>query len=226
MKIQDIPINERPRERLIKYGVNNLSNEELLAIIIKKGCSGVSAKDLGIEILKRFSNIADLKNMNIYSLSDIKGLGQVKKIEILAAIELGRRIYLEDRIEKHEVYNHPKRIYEANKYIFYGLKQEYFYVFYLDSKKNLIERKLLFMGTVDRSLIHPREVFKNAYLCSATGFICCHNHPSGDVMPSKADLEVTKTLMEIGRIQGIELMDHIIVSENHYFSFYENNLMK
>ena len=82
------------------------------------------------------------------------------------------------------------------------------------------------MGTIDRSLIHPREVFKNAYLCSASAFICIHNHPSGDVMPSKADLEVTKTLLEIGRIQGIDLIDHIIVGDNNYFSFFENHLME
>ena len=82
------------------------------------------------------------------------------------------------------------------------------------------------MGTVDRSIVHPREVFKNAYLCSASSFICIHNHPSGDVMPSKADIEITKTLVEIGRIQGIDLIDHLILSDNNYFSFYENNLME
>ena len=123
-------------------------------------------------------------------------------------------------------YTNPEIIFNDNKYLFQGLKQEYFYVFYLDSKKNLIERKLLFMGTVDRSLVHPREVFKNAYLCSASGIICMHNHPSGDLIPSRADLEITKTLVEIGRIQGIDVLDHLIVSDTNYFSFYDNKLME
>ena len=112
------------------------------------------------------------------------------------------------------------------KSLFIGLKQECFYCLYLDTKKNLIERKLLFMGTIDKSLIHPREVFKNAYLCSASSIICLHNHPSGDVLPSKADIEITKSLIKIGNIQGIQLVDHIIISENNYFSFFENNLME
>ena len=133
---------------------------------------------------------------------------------------------METNLPISKSYQNPETILEDNRYLFLGLKQEYFYVLYLDSKKKLIERKLLFMGTVDRSIVHPREVFKNAYLCSASSFICIHNHPSGDVMPSKADIEITKTLVEIGRIQGIDLIDHLILSDNNYFSFYENNLME
>ena len=193
MLIKEIPKSERPRERMLKYGVHNLSNEELLAIIIKSGTNGYSAKDIAISILKRIEDITNLKNLNMHTLDNIKGLGQVKKQELLVLVELGRRIYLNNTLK---------------------------------TEKKYIERKLLFMGTIDRSLIHPREVFKNAYLCSASAFICIHNHPSGDVMPSKADLEVTKTLLEIGRIQGIDLIDHIIVGDNNYFSFFENHLME
>lgn len=226
MLIKDIPKDERPRERLIKYGVNNLSNEELLAIIIKNGTKGSSAKDLAIQILKKINKISDLKDINFYTLNNIKGLGKIKRLELLVVIELGKRIFFEQSIKKNIKYNNPQVIYEDNYYLFLGLKQEYFYVIYLDTKKKFIERKLLFMGTIDTSLVHPREVFKNAYLCSASAFVCLHNHPTGDVMPSKADIQITKTLVEIGRIQGIDLIDHIIISDTNYFSFFENHLME
>ena len=226
MLIKEIPESERPRERLMKYGVSSLSNEELLAILLKTGSKGVSAKDLAINILKKVGSISKLKDINIHTFDDIKGLGIVKKIELVVLVELGKRIYLENNSVEKIQYTNPEIIFNDNKYLFQGLKQEYFYVFYLDSKKNLIERKLLFMGTVDRSLVHPREVFKNAYLCSASGIVCMHNHPSGDLIPSKSDLEITKTLVEIGRIQGINVLDHLIVSDKNYFSFFDNNLMR
>ena len=225
MLIKEIPLMERPRERMLKYGVNTLSNEELLAIVLKNGTKGISSKDLGIMILKKVGDISKLKNCNLYSFDNIKGLGIVKKQELLAIIELGKRIYLEFNNIKKIKYTSAKIIFEDNKYLFYGLKQEYFYVCYLDHKKNLIERKLLFMGTIDRSLVHPREIFKYAYLCSASGIICMHNHPSGDIIPSRADMEITDSLIKVGKIQGIELLDHIIVSDNQYFSFYDNNLI-
>lgn len=226
MLIKDIPKMERPRERLLKYGVNNLSNEELLAIILKNGTNGLSAKDLAILILKKVGSLENLKDINLHTLDNIKGLGIVKKIELVVLIELGKRIFLNNVEKIKKQYTNPNFIFNDNKYLFYGLKQEYFYVLYLDAKKNLIERKLLFMGTIDRSLIHPREVFKNAYLCSASSFICMHNHPTGSLIPSQADIEISKTLKEIGRIQGIELVDHLIVSDNNYFSFFENHLME
>ena len=226
MLIKDIPDKERPRERLLKYGSQSLSNEELLAIIIKNGTKGMSSKDLAIQVLQKVGTLSNFKNITSHSLDKIKGLGQVKKLELLACVELGKRMFLEKENIKKKQYVNPSFIYEDNLYLFDNLKQEYFYVMYLDAKKNLIERKLLFMGTIDRSLVHPREVFKYAYLCSASSFICMHNHPSGCVMPSKADISITKTLQEVGNIQGIPLLDHIIVSDNSYFSFYENHLME
>lgn len=225
MQIKKLPRLERPREKLLEYGASKLSDEELLAIIIKTGTKGYSAKDISILILNKLGSLENLKNLNINMLNDIKGLGIVKKIELLVLVELSKRIYLTNKKDIISYLN-PNDIYKDNIGLFNGLKQEYFYVLYLDNKKKLIERKLLFMGTVNRSLVHPREVFKNAYLYSASCFICIHNHPSGDIMPSNADLEITKTLLEIGRIQGIDMLDHLIVSDNNYFSFYENNLME
>lgn len=226
MLIKEMKEIDRPRERLMNLGASALTNEELLAIILKTGRRGKSAKDLAIELIEKLGGIENFKNLNINNLRDFKGIGDVKKVEILGALELGKRIYLENNLKSYRKYTDPKFIYNDNKYLFYGLKQEYFYVFYLDTKKNLIERKVLFMGTINRSLVHPREVFKNAYLLSASSFICMHNHPSGDIFPSRADIELTNSLVKIGKLQGIELLDHIIVSDAGYFSFYENNLME
>ncbi|MBR3661131.1 MAG: DNA repair protein RadC [Bacilli bacterium] len=226
MLIKEMNENDRPRERLANLGSSKLTNEELLAIILKTGSKGKSAKDLAIELIERLGKLENFKNLDLNSLREFKGIGNVKKIELLATLELGKRIYLNNPLKNTKRYTNPEFIYLDNKYLFYGLKQEYFYVFYLDTKKNLIERKLLFMGTIDRSLVHPREIFKEAYLLSASCFICMHNHPTGDVMPSRADISLTNTLLEIGRIQGIELLDHIIVSDSNYFSFYDNHLME
>ena len=224
MLIKEMKIEERPREKLLELGSNNLSDEELLAIILKTGTKGYSSKDLAISLIENLGGINNLKDLTINSLDSIKGIGKVKKIELLAILELGKRIYLKRNII-HKKYNDPYLIYLDNKSLIYGLKQEYFYVFYLDTKKNLIERKLLYMGTINKSVVHPREVFKYAYILSASGLICMHNHPTGDVIPSNSDIELTKTLVEIGRIQGIEVLDHLVVSDENYFSFYENHLI-
>lgn len=224
MLIKEMKIEERPREKLLELGSNNLSDEELLAIIIKTGTKGYSSKDLAISLIENLGGINNLKDLTINSLDSIKGIGKVKKIELLAILELGKRIYLKRNII-HKKYTDPYLIYLDNKSLIYGLKQEYFYVFYLDTKKNLIERKLLYMGTINKSVVHPREVFKYAYILSASGLICMHNHPTGDVIPSKSDIDLTKTLVEIGRIQGIEVLDHLVVSDENYFSFYENHLI-
>ena len=223
MKLKDLPIYERPRERLIKYGKEALSNEELLAIILKTGTKGLSVKDLACNVLNKIENVNKLENINVNTFSDIKGLGPVKTVEIMASIELGKRIFLEKEEKENIIYNNPEIIYENNKYLFFMKKQEYFYCLYLDNKNKLIERKLLFMGTINRSIVHPREIFKEAYLNSASKIICMHNHPSGDITPSKEDIFLTKNLIEIGKIQGINVIDHMILSDDNYYSFYDNN---
>ena len=222
IKIKDIPKIDRPRERLLMFGKENLSNEELLAIIIKTGTKGISVKDIASEILKTIHNINNLDNININSFSKIKGLGKVKTIEIMASIELGKRIFLAKEETNKIQYDNPKTIYLYNKYLFSNKKQEYFYCLYLDNKNRLIERKLLFMGTINRSIVHPREIFKGAYLTSASGIICMHNHPSGDIKPSNEDIYLTKALINIGKIQGINIVDHVIIGDNSYYSFYDN----
>ena len=220
MKIKDLPVLERPRERLIQYGVENISNEELLAIILKTGTKNKSVKELANEVLITINSLNNLDNININTFDNIGGLGKIKTIELMASIELGRRIFLKNNDNKKIVYDNPYTIYKENLYLFKRKKQEYFYCLYLDSKNNLIERKLLFMGTINRSIVHPREIFKEAYLTSASKFICMHNHPTGDITPSMEDIRLTKSLIEIGKLQGIELVDHLIISDNNYYSFY------
>lgn len=226
MKIKDMPASERPRERLIKYGASNLSNEDLVSIIIKTGCLGYSVRDIALIVIKRLENISELPELNMNYLKGIKGLGDVKIIELLASIELGKRVYLNSHKVNSLKYNNPYLVYQDNLSLFRGKKQEYFYCLYLDNKNRLIERKLLFMGTVNRSIVHPREIFKEAYLLSSSGLICMHNHPSGEILPSNEDIELTKSLVEIGKIQGINVLDHLIISDNAYYSFNEEGLIR
>lgn len=223
--IKDMPQEERPRERLLYHGVESLSDSELLAIILKTGTKDSSVKDIAIEILNSIKDISDLKNITISSLMQIKGIGSIKAMEIIATIELGKRIFLKEQEKKKVTLNNPELIYKSSKYLFYDKKQEYFYCLYFDNKQRLIERKLLFMGTINKSIVHPREVFKEAYLLSASSIVCMHNHPSGDVHPSKEDIELTKALVQIGQIANIPVVDHIVVSNNTYYSFYENDIL-
>ena len=220
-KIKEIPINERPRERLKEVGVENLSDKELISIILKTGTKEKNVSDLALDILNKYS-LSDLKNISINNLIKIKGIGEVKAIELIAAIELGKRIFLKEKTNKKDLTS-PEEIYKYTKYLFYDKKQEYFYALYFNNKQQLLKTKLLFIGTINQSITHPREVFKEAYLLSASSIICLHNHPSNDTTPSHADITFTKALIEIGKIQNIPILDHIIVGDDNYYCFYEHN---
>ncbi len=222
MKVKDLPINERPRERLIEYGKENLSNEELLSIILKTGNGKVSVREISNNLLNYFNGIENLKNVTKEQLQNVKGIGKVQALTILSVVELGKRIYMMSNDENKILLNSSRAIYDYMKYQLYDKKQEYFYCLYVNQKKELIERKLLFMGTLNRSVVHPREVFKNAYLCSASGIICVHNHPSDDISPSREDIRLTNALVELGQVNGIPIIDHIIVGNDNYYSFYED----
>ncbi|MDD2203624.1 MAG: DNA repair protein RadC [Bacilli bacterium] len=225
MMIKDIPDNEKPRERMMKYGVENISNEDLLAITIKTGTKSFSSRNIASFILSQINDISELKYFTIAKFTKIKGIGYIKAIELITALELGRRVYYEPQSNIRTKFNNPLSIYEYFRYKINDIKQEYFYCLYLDNKKNLIDYKLLFMGTINMSIVHPREIFKNAYLLSASSIICLHNHPSGNSKPSMEDKKITTNLVEIGKLLGIEVVDHIIISNNDFYSFYENNDM-
>lgn len=226
MKFKDIPNEEKPRERLFLYGCENLSNEDLLCIILKTGTRRYSVRDVASNLLFMIDNIKNLKDIGINTLMDIEGIGKVKAIELKAIIELGRRIYKLEDINSLVYFTNAMDIYRYFVSIYKDIYQEEFYCVYLDNKKKYIDRKKLFVGSINKSVVHPREVFKNAYLLSASYIICLHNHPSGDPSPSTEDIDLTMKLYEISIIHSIPLIDHIIIGKDKYFSFYENGYFK
>ena len=221
--IKDIVKTERPRERLLKGGVEKLNNEDLLAIILKTGTKDKNVKELALEVINYYGSFKNLKDITINQLTSIKGIGEVKAIELVAALEFGKRILLDNDMHTKKKLVNAKDIWNYTKYLFNGKQQEYFYALYFNNKQELIGKKILFIGTTNKSIVHPREVFKEAYLLSANSIVCMHNHPSGDTSPSMQDINFTKSLIDIGKIQGIPIIDHIIVSDNSYYSFYEDS---
>ena len=220
VKLKELPVLERPRERLINVGVENLSDEELLSIILKTGSKEMSVKELAAYILSNLGGIENLKNINYHEVKKIKGIGEAKACMLVALSEIARRMNRKVASLMGVKLNTPLKIFE-----FYKSKinndQEQFYCIYLDASKKVIEEKL-FIGTVNYSLVHPRDIFKEAYLLNATGIICVHNHPSGEVRPSKEDINLTIRLKEIGVLMGVRVIDHIIIGDDKYYSFLEN----
>lgn len=225
ISIKKIPSCDKPRERLLIHGVEHITNEELISIILGKGSKKNSVKEIANQLLSTVVQINDLRNTSIQTLMKIHGIGYAKGLSLIAALELGRRVYYEEEKRVKIKLDNPATIYQYIKSYFLNKKQEYFYVLYLDTKKKLIEYRLLFVGTLNRSVVHPREIFKYAYLCSAASIICIHNHPSGDVEPSLEDIQLTKILVEIGKVQGILVVDHLVIGINQYYSFFEHNQM-
>ena len=221
--IKDIPKSDRPIERLINNGAEFLSDSEILAILIKTGTREKSAKTIADEILKKYKSLNELKNINLEQLTKIKGIGVTKAVSILAAFELSRRINNQIMSLNETKITNSSLVFEYYKNKIGDKNQEYFYCLYLNKAKKVIKDKLLFIGTVNKSVVHPREIFKEAYLLSASGIICVHNHPAGSVFPSKEDINLTKKLVEIGELLGVKIIDHVIITNNNYYSFFENN---
>ena len=215
MKIKEIPLSERPRERLKKYGVSNLSMEDLISLIICSGTKGISSKDLALKIM----NIDDI---TLETLMNIKGIGSAKASKLVASIELSNRLREREKDLYSRKITSSKIVFDYYKDKLKDLKQEHFYCLFLNSNKKIIKEKLLFVGTLNYSVVHPREIFKEAYLTSADSIICIHNHPAHSLNPSISDKEVTSKLKEISEVHGIIFLDHIIIAGNKYFSFHEN----
>ena len=218
--IKELPISERPRERFKKYGVEALSNEELLSILLRTGTSNKSVKELSIDILNKIS-INDLVNYDFNTLKNIKGVGEVKAITIISAIEFGKRA-----LSKKDLITQIR----TGDDVFYLVKedlenslQEKFLVVYLDTKKYVISKKVIFVGTVNSSSITPRDVFREAVKLNSASMILVHNHPAGSVQPSYEDIYLTNEFIKLGRMMGISVIDHLIVGKNNYYSFRESN---
>lgn len=225
MKISDIPLLERPRERLINYGVSTLSNEDLLAILLNNGTKGTSVKEVAISLISSVDEISQLNDLSLLNIMAIRGIGPKKAATIIAALELGKRLNQKQVVINNIQITNTKVVYDYYLNILKDKKQEYFYCLYLDNQKRVISDKLLFIGTINFSVVHPREIFKEAYKLSATAIICIHNHPSGNPKPSKEDISLTNQLVEASHILGIKVLDHIIVGDNSYYSFYESDLL-
>jgi DNA repair protein RadC len=218
--IKNIPKIDRPREKLIQYGPEKLSNSELLALLLRSGNKDINAIELAEKIFKKFG-VKKLPNLIFKDLNEISGLGPAKACEIIACFELGKRL-LKDK--KVQIYLTPKEIWEELRDL-RDHKKEHFVIFYLDSRNQEIKREIISIGSLNANLVHPREVFEPAVRNLTAQIILAHNHPSGDPKPSEDDLEITKRLIEAGKILGIEVIDHIIVTKNYFYSFKEKDLI-
>ncbi|PAB61377.1 hypothetical protein CCE28_02810 [Anaeromicrobium sediminis] len=222
LTIKDMNKEERPREKIVNMGVNSLSNAELLAVIIRTGTKEASALDLAQRILAiDEKGIGYLQNCTIEELSKIKGIGKTKACQILSSIELGKR--LARSVNKRNInIKSPKDIASMYMEEMRCYNKEYFKTILLNTKNKIISTELISIGTLNSSLVHPREVFVQAIRRSASSMILLHNHPSGDVSPSKEDINITKRLIEVSHIVGIEILDHIIIGDGSYYSFKES----
>ena len=214
MKLNEIPIWEKPREKVIDTGIESLSTTELMAILIRCGTKNKSVLELSSEVLNYFETIEELKDVTIEELVKIDGIGVAKAATILAAIELGKRL-ASKKITKNKFIT-PIDVFLEFSPLVNGLKQEHLYAVYLDAKGRLIQRKLISIGNVNSALLDDKTIFKWAYKLSATAIILIHNHPSGDQRPSIQDVEATKKFYKITKELGFILLDHIIIGNDYY----------
>ena len=222
--IKDLDENDRPREKLIRHGADALTDEELLAIIISTGTKDKNVVELSKEILDSFS-YQELSEIEVAELIHISGIKNAKASSVVASLRLGKRIaqrVIEKEITKIEK---SEDIYNYFKNQLADKKNEYFYAILLDTKNVIISREEISKGTLDASLVHPREAFRSAVKKSAKSIIFVHNHPSGDINPSKDDFLTTKRLVEAGEILDIKVLDHIIIGKNDYYSFKKESLI-
>ncbi|MGL5258125.1 MAG: RadC family protein [Proteocatella sp.] len=225
MKIKDIEENQRPREKMLIEGIENLSNQELLAILINTGSKGFSSIGLAGMILKKAGGIKGLVEMDLNSLQEINGIGPAKATTIFAAMELSKRISKIIGRQKFDIKS-PQSISQLFMEELRYKKKEVVKVLLLDTKNNIITDAIVSEGSLNASIVHPREVYIEAIKRSANKIIVVHNHPSGDPNPSSEDINITQRLCESGKILGIELLDHIIIGDGVYCSLRELNYIR
>ena len=219
--IKDIIKEERPRETLLKKGETYLSDSELLAILINNGTRDKSAITLAREIIETSDGIRNLSNITVEELSKIKGIGLAKACRIISALELGRRVSVASEMQKFKI-SSPQDIGNVYMEELRYKKKEIFRVVLLNTKNVIIGSKDISEGSLNASIVHPREVFLEAIKKSANKMILMHNHPSGDPTPSSEDINITKRLISAGQIVGIEILDHVIIGDGSFYSFKEN----
>jgi len=216
--LRDLHKDDKPREKLIAKGVEALKNEELLAVLLGSGVQGKDVRKLAKEIVAIMDD--DFDNLSLNKLCDIHGLGIAKASQILASIELSKR-YL---IRSNKRITSAQDVYDELK-SFSTKSQEHFLTITLDGASHIINTRTVFIGTLNQSLVHPREVFADAIADRAAGIIIAHNHPSGTLEASRADMEVTRRLKEVSKLVGIELLDHVILAKGGFYSFSDEGLL-
>lgn len=223
LRIHDLHPRDRPRERLLKHGPTALSDSELLAVILRTGTRGENVLNLCSRILSTY-NIQQLSRVPPARLQEIKGVGAAKAAEIASVFELARRLESFTEEERPNI-SSPEAAY---RHIYPKLreqKKESFIALHLDTKNRLLREEVVSVGSLNANIVHPREVFKTAIQESAAAIIVAHNHPSGDPAPSQNDIDITRKLMETGRVVGIEVYDHIIIGSGRFLSMKEQNLI-
>jgi len=223
MKIKSLPPDSRPRERLIKNGPTALSDSELLAIILVTGNKKENVVNMSSKLFNKY-HVKSLSRLSVGSLKKEFGIGDVKACQVIACFELGRRLARFDGDKRPSIKN-AKDIAKILIPEMGSLKQEHFKGIYFDSKKRIIKEETIFIGSLNESVIHPREIFRIALNENAAAVILVHNHPSGDSNPSEEDIAVTKLLVDAGAILGIPVLDHIIIGGKKYFSLKEKGLI-
>jgi len=212
--------SEFPRERLIQYGAEALSNAELLAILLRTGTKQQSALTLAESLLNKYGKLQHLFDLSVDELTKVKGIGQAKAISLLASAEISKRL-AKSRLGDIVIVRTP---FDAAQYVMEDLryqKKEFFVALFLNTKNHITGKEILSIGTLNASLVHPREVFRAAIRHSSASIICLHNHPSGDPTPSTEDITITKRLVEAGNLIGIDVLDHIIIGDGRYISLKE-----
>jgi DNA repair protein RadC len=223
--IHDLPSSERPRERLQRHGIEALSVAEILALIMGSGSHGESVIVTAQNLLAHFGSLKKVAGASIEELSSVRGIGTAKASQIKAAFELGKRLDDPDYNEKGVQIQSPQEAFQSMQVKLKGKKKEYFYILCLDTRNRVCDKKQVSMGNLDSSIVHPREVFKDAIGSLAASVIFVHNHPSGDLEPSTDDIHLTRRLVEAGELLGIPVLDHIIVSDKGYVSMKTRNLI-
>ena len=220
-KITELPLEERPREKLKKYGPRALKNSELLAVILGRGTKKEGVLEITNRIMKNYGNEAILNETNVEKLKELLSLNEVHACQIIASFELGRRLFSETKEvyirNPNEVFNYLRDMGNLNKEHFRGL--------YLDVKNKIIHDEVISIGTLDRNIVHPRDIFHPAVKSFSAGIILAHNHPSGDTTPSEEDIAITKRMVETGKVMGIDILDHVILGKNGFTSLKEEGLI-
>ena len=216
--IHDLPVSERPRERLQKFGVAALSGQEILALILGRGVAGESVIVTAQRLLSQFGNLGGIANASVEEVSQVKGIGLAKASQIKAAFELANRLEGYADLGDKPVVKTPEEVASLVKGRLRGKKKEYFLALLLDTRNQLIKVSEISIGSLDTNIVHPREVFKEAISASAASVIFVHNHPSGDPEASEDDISLTKRLAKAGEIVGIEVLDHIIIGDKQHLS--------